>query len=170
MQKESQGYYTYKKGSKDEKVKINFNCNNGELTINYGYDTYTEDEQNILKDENHCLNKHSLKQMDYDYDVGKCEEGLLLESSKSAGLECGYFLYNIKINSEKSLIYKTCDLFNIDMFSNTIKMEPKYFDEQVELIIRIQGETSFESYKAELYDIKGNKIKYDSITGKITIE
>ena len=86
MQKETYGYFTYKKGSKDEKVKINLNCNNGELTINYGYDTYTEDEQDILKDGNHCLNKQSLKQMDYDYDVGKCEESILLESSKSAGL------------------------------------------------------------------------------------
>ena len=56
------------------------------------------------------------------------------------------------------------------MFSNILKIEQKRFDEQVESIIRRQGDYTFESYKAELYDIKGNKIKYDSITRKITIE
>ena len=73
----------------EQKSKTNVNCNNGELTINFGYDTYTENEQNIFKNENYCLNKNSLKRNNYNYDVGKCEEGLLLESSKSAGLECG---------------------------------------------------------------------------------
>ena len=168
--KESYGYLAYMYDTTDIKYKLNINCNNGEMTISYGYDTYTENEKKILKNEEHCLNKHHLKEEDHEYDVGKCEEGLLLESSKSAGLECGYALFNIKINSERRLAYKTCDIFNLDLLSNIIKTEPRYFDEQVELIIRTQKFSSFESYKVELYDIEGNKMKYDSLTGKITIE
>ena len=58
-------------------------------------------KKKILKNKEHCLNKHHLKEEDYDYDVGKCEEGLLLESSKNAGLECGYFLLILKLILKK---------------------------------------------------------------------
>jgi len=166
--KELYGVYLYN-GNPDIKSKMNINCNNGELTISLGYDTYTKNEQNILENENHCLNKNTLKLLDYNYDIGKCEKGLLLESSKSVGLECGYFLFNIKINSEKSLTYKTCNIFNLDILSNEIAMDPKIFNKQVESIINTHNYSSFESYNAEFYDIKGRKIKYDSTTRKIII-
>ena len=167
--KEYYGHRKYKKYL-PERTKMNINCNNGEFTINFGYDTYTENEQNILKNENHCLNKKSLKEKDFNYDVGKCEEGLLINSSKSLGLECGYFLYNIKINSEISLTYKTCDIFNLDMYSTILKIDPYYFDRQVASITYELSYTDFESYNAEIYDIKGNTIKYDFITQKIIID
>ena len=120
-----------------------------------GYDTYTTNEQNILKNSNHCLNKFYSKVFNNNYDVGKCEEGLLLDSSKTTGIECGYFLFNAKINSEKSLEYKTCYLFNLDFYSSMTKVEPKTFDELVGLIIKSLGYSSYESFNVEFYDING---------------
>ena len=47
--KELYGYIKYNHNSSLDIKKININCNNGELTLSLGYDTYTEKEQIILK-------------------------------------------------------------------------------------------------------------------------
>ena len=132
---------------------------------------YSEDEQKIFKNEKHCFKKKELKEEDIKYDVGNCEEGLIADSSKNFGLECGYFVYNIKIDSKNSIYYKTCNLFNYEMFYNISKLYPQFSDKYVMSIIdKIKGYDTYDSYTAEVYNKKGKKIKYDSITGKIIYE
>lgn len=54
------------------------------------------------------------------------------------------------------------------MLSNLTKINPQFADEDVEDIINNSGDyDSYESFIAEAYNKKGQKIKYDSKTGKI---
>ena len=151
------------------KYETTMNCNNGKLTINNDYE-YNEDEKKILTSKKHCLDKYNSKLSNYTYDVGKCEDGLLLDSSKKDGLECGYSLFNIKINSKKTITYKTCILFNFEMNYNLFKLSPDGQRNEVERIIKEQKYESFESYTFEQYNTKGKKIKYDSKNDKIIIQ
>lgn len=168
--KEEFGYLKYVQDQSIAKTETNANCKNGQFSISIGYDVYSQNELTILKDSNLCLNKYYLKITNKDYDVGKCEEGLLLDSSKSVGLECGYFLINAKINSEKSISYKTCFFFNLDYLSGLTTIEPETFDSLVQSIVLTHGYSSFESYTVEFYDVKGKKVTYDSTTKKTIID
>ena len=153
------------------KTDIKINCNNGEINMALLEKNYTENELNTLKDKNHCLQKKASKKGDYEYDVEKCEEGLIVDSSKKAGLECGYFVYNIKINQNESFTYKTCDLFNFNMLSSMTKINPQFAISDVENIISNSKEyDSYESFTAEVYNAKGQKIKFDSTSEKIVYE
>ena len=165
------GYTIYNKYNIPFEIEENITCNNGEISMIIDAKDYSENEQKILKDENHCLKKRELKETDINYDVGKCEEGIIVESSRNAGLECGYFIYNIKIDSKNSIYYKTCNLFNFDLLYNISKLYPQYSDKNVwNIINRIKKYDTFESYTSEIYNKKGLKIKYDSITGKTIYE
>ena len=168
--KEMFGYLKYVYGLSIPKTEINANCKNGQFSISTGNDVYSQNEQTILKNSNHCFNKFYLKIANKDYDIGKCEEGLLLDSSKSVGIECGYFLINAKINSEKSISYKTCFFFNLDYLSGITTVEADNFDNLVLSIVQSLGYSSFQSYTVEFYDVKGKKVTYDSTTKKIIID
>ena len=168
---EAYSYKIYNQYNTSFEIEDNITCNNGKISFVIDAREYSEDEQKILKNKNHCLKKTELKEKDIEYDVGKCEEGLLVDSSKNVGLECGYFVYNIKIDSQKSVYYKTCNLFNYELFYNISKLYPQFSDKYVMNIINnIKGYDTYESYTAEVYNKKGKKIKYDSITGKIIYE
>ena len=168
--KETFGYLKFVYGMQIPRTEINANCKNGQFSISTGNDVYSQNDQTILKDNNHCFNKFYLKLANKDYDIGKCEEGLLLDSSKSVGLECGYFLINAKINSEKSISYKTCFFFNLDYLFGITTIEPETFDNLVQPIVLSLGYSSFESYTVEFYDVKGKKVTYDSTTKKTIID
>ena len=168
--KETLGYLKFVYGLPISQTEVNGNCKNGQFSISTGDDIYSQNDETILKNSNHCINKFYLKITNKDYDVGKCEEGLLLDSSKSVGLECGYFLINAKINSEKSISYKTCFFFNLDYLSGIQTVEADNFDNLVLSIVQSLGYSSFQSYTVEFYDVKGKKVTYDSTTKKIIID
>lgn len=167
--KENYGTYMYNHNKKLTKTEVNIYCNNGQATYYFCEDNYTEDEISRLKNKNHCLNKYESKLYDYTYDIGNCKDSLLLDSSKNAGFECGNFNFYIKINSEKTLTFKTCNLFNLNLYSALSKFKPDFITYNIDTIALNQGYHSYESFTAKFNDEKGNTIKYDSITGKFNI-
>ena len=83
-----------------------------------------------------------------------------------------YFEYNINLASKRKVNYKTCFLFNLNMLSKFAKIDgSELFNEHdVEKIIHeIDKKDEIESFTGELYNSKGQKIKYDSKTQKIII-
>ena len=73
---------------------MTYDCPDGKVTTKFGYDTYTEEEIDILQSDEHCL--------DYLYNYRtfsskqECYDSLLLPSSINLGLTCGYYKYSIK--------------------------------------------------------------------------
>ena len=136
---------------------------------------YSEKEKNIFKDENHCLNIYHKKLKNYEFNTGECTSHLLLDSSKEAGLECGYFEYNITLESKKTISFNTCHLFNLKLFSKMSKVggnSDRMFNEDdfIDIIDSMGYDGYTESYTVEVHNSKGHKIKYDSRTNKYIIE
>ena len=176
MAKENDGYEFYKinKDAGEKTIsQVNYliKCSNGEVEYSMGGYTLTEKDKSIFTNEKHCLKLKELKSENYLYDVGKCQEGLLTDSTKKAGIDCGYQVYNIKVDSQNTITYKTCDLFNLKLMSKIVKMDYEENDlsNEIDLIISKQGIDKYESYTAEMYNIKGQKISYDSKTGKFEV-
>ena len=113
-------------------INMNINCNNGQVNFDLLDKEYTNSELETLKNETHCLRKKASKEKDHNFEVGKC-----VDSSKKAGLECGYLVYNIKINKDKTLSYKTCDLFNYYLLSSAFNLNPHFADDDVEKLLII---------------------------------
>ena len=176
IEKEETGYEIYE-GDKDAgeqtipQANYLLKCSDGEAELSVGGYTLTEKDKSIFTNEKHCLKLKQLKTENYLYDVGKCEEGLLTDSTKKAGIDCGYQVYNIKVDSQNTITYKTCDLFNLKLMSKVITIdygENQMFNE-IDSIISERGIDKYESYTAETYNAKGQKISYDSKTGKYEV-
>lgn len=168
---ETAAFYFLEWGIPLSVINMNINCNNGQVNFDLLDKEYTDSEIETLKSETHCLRKKASKEKDHSFEVGKCEEGLVVDSSKKAGLECGYLVYNIKINKDKTLSYKTCDLFNYDLLSSAFNINSHFGDDNVEAIINNSDEyDSYQSFTVEVYNKKGQKIKYDSETGKFSYD
>ena len=170
FEKEDLGYITYvENGGEIQRKEENLTCSNGQ--INFVEDgEFNENDQKKLKNENHCLNKFESKYSNYSYDVGKCEEGLLTDNAKKAGLECGYMVFKIKINSEKTINYKLCYPFELEFQYETVKLEHQYYPFHAKNFIKNYGYDNYESFTFEIYNTKGQKVKYDSKTDKIITE
>lgn len=168
LNKEINGYQKYNHQGEDQKKEFHLYCNNGEINYSIGGDEYTENEQKILTDKNLCYNKYYSKTLDYSFDVGQCEDGLLLDSSTKSGFTCGNLL--IKIKADKEINFQSCFPFNLAYFSNQIKTSLSLnFKNQlkafVDEIVEKQEITGYQSFTAEYYNKKGQKFKYDSKTG-----
>ena len=104
--RELNGYKIIIEGQEDfpEKKEEIVTCKKGVYRL-VEDNVYSEKEKNILKDENHCLNIFHKKLENYEFNTGECTSHLLLDSSKKAGIECGYFEYNIILESKKNYLF-----------------------------------------------------------------
>ena len=94
----------------------------------------------------------------------------MTDNAKKAGLECGYIVFKIKINSEKTITFKNCELFEFEILHQIFKLSSYSLVESAKFIIAYYKYENYESFTAEIYNTKGQKIKYDSKTDKIIIE
>jgi len=165
--REEEGYRNCVEGNNLEANTIY--CQNDEIKIEY---KYNDKEISNLKSEDHCLKIKAKKRADASFDVGKCEQKLILESSKKNGIECGTLEANIVLSSTKEIFkWKTCDLFNLKLYKGWLSYQPKLFYEMMYKIIEqndLKGKV--ESCTIELYNSKGDKITYDSKTDETNIE
>jgi hypothetical protein len=173
--KEMAGFIKYNYATEyqqiDLSVTLDLKCNNvEEMTFNVG--KYTDEEKKILLSSDHCL-KYTMNLMNPNI---KCENGLLLDSSKQAGLECGYaaiefkFKYGIDVPLPS---FKTCTIFNLDIYQRIInsglgegikdilkgsinEVLETFLPQQKELIKLI------DSFRIDFYDAKGNMVSYNS--------
>ena len=153
------------------KSETKMTCKNGEFS-SVIENNFTDEEKNILKNNNHCLNINNKKNRHTDFDVGECKDYLLLDSSKSDGIDCGSYVYNINLQSKNNVYYKTCNLFNLKLISKISNIQQLFDENSAEEIIHKMGiyGDKIESFTAEAYNSNGQKIKYDSRTNKIIIE
>ena len=173
--REKKGYKIIVEGQEfPEKEEEIVTCKNGVYRL-VEDNVYSEKEKNVLEDKNHCLNIYHKKIDNYKFNTGECTSHLLLDSSKKAGLECGYFEYNVTLESKTTISFNTCYLFNLNLFSKICEVKAyntifKY--EDLEDIIYSMGYESdyIKNFTVEAHNSKGHKIKYDSETDNVTIE
>ena len=140
----------------DLKIKATASCKDVELNTSFCYDEYTEEDKNIVKSEDYCLNYY-FESISNDFQ-GKhdCKNGKVLDSSKNAGLECGNIEIKVKMQGETQKM-KSCYLYSYDLFSKNSEFK--------ELIIGFFGNYRFGFYDSctfTLSDSNGeNRISFD---------
>ena len=154
------------------KIRQHYKCQKGDIELLYGYDNYTASEIELFESKKHCLYHfyHYLNMATFKPPTADdCYQAKILQSSLDNGLECGYYQFNIKFLTGESEIYKTCYLFNTDVIKDKRLDENSqgYFQTLAMNIANAQGKASM-SYTVEFSDAKGNKLKFDSLTQKVT--
>lgn len=164
--KEIWGYAIYNFGAGTSmKMEMTYTCKDGTASMKFGFDTYTDEEKEILGSENHCL--RYIYGMNEFTSKEECFNSELLPSSKKVGLSCGYFEFNIKYSDGTSENFKTCNLFNKDVITNG-HLDDKS-KETLESFVNSNAddEKIVLSYVVDFSDDKGNKVVYDSLTQSI---
>ena len=159
-----------------------YECKDGKSKFSYGYEKYTQNELNILKSDYHCLRyfyRYNLLDY-YEYDEKKdeyylkpvskdeCLNADYLQSSKDAGISCGYYEFKINYLGGTSETLTTCYLVSPNFYKNgEFDSQTK---NQIESFINYytsQNEKISQNYVAQFTDSEGNTYVYDSSTGKI---
>jgi len=147
--------------------KHNYDCQNGQIAYTMGGYEFTDADKQIMSEPTKlCLFKTFGEQ-------DNCEDGLILDSSKKSGFECGYTLYTIQA-SEKTISYITCNIFNINYYAELVKLSiksefKKSLSETADKIAMRKNYGKVISFVVEYYNLKGQKMKYDSKTDQFTI-
>ena len=112
-------------GRKNENIynfiyKQEIKCKEKSTNLGININSFNNKEINDLNSENHCLyyfSKSISNGKKNKFSKEKCFNADLIQSSKDAGIECGF--YNITLNFENGIIknYQTCYLFNPDFIN-----------------------------------------------------
>jgi len=109
--REINGFDKYKDESASEYDNLfaEYECRDG--TVNFNQ--FTEEEINILKSENYCLN-YFIQGLTEQKSVSleTCFKANLLSSTKSYNIECGYYSFDIFYNDGSQKNIKTCYFFD----------------------------------------------------------
>lgn len=167
LYKEIWGYVVYSvvKPDVDSKIEMIYNCKDGTWAFRFGFDTYTDEEIEILQSENHC--------MSYFYGLNEftskeeCFNSEILPSSKKAGLSCGYFEFNIKYSDGTSQTIKSCNIFNKDIITNNHLDDKSKENFESFVNTNKNNEKTVVSFVVALSDDKENSVVYDSLTQSI---
>ena len=141
--------------------------------INFSFEKYTDEEMNIFKNQNHCLNYY------YYSIVGnlivskeECENAEMLPSTKNMGIKCAYYEFTFTLDNDKKQYFKTCDLLDPEQ----IKSPTKEFIEELDdlgynymfyLEDYDKGDEDKYTFTIDISASDGISAKYDSTTGKL---
>jgi len=151
------------------KMKMDYNCKDGNATYLFGYDTYTNEEIKVLKSDNHCLR---FIYNDYLYNSSTSKENCfnsdLTQSSLNVGLTCGYFEFTIIYSDKTRDNIQTCNIFNKELIDYG-KLDEKT-KESFETVVNSNKNSSkiMLSYTVDFSDKNGNKLFYDSQTETVS--
>ena len=148
------------------KLRLIYECIDGKSINEFGYDTYTSEDIEILQSDEHCLN--------YIYNnrifssKEECYDSVLLPSSKDVGLSCGYFKYTLKYSDGSSDEIESCGIFNRDLIKQK-NIDDKSKESYQSFINSNKDEGKIVvSFEANLSNKEGQYIVYDSVTDSIT--
>jgi len=169
LSKEMFGYSAYKdKFSLNIellKSKVEYNCKDGNLTILYGYDTYTDDEIKVFQSGNHCLKYMYERNFSNTQEV--CFNSVLTQNAKDVGLTCGFFEFNIKYIDNTVDNIKTCNIFNKEV-ANYGNIDEKTKDSFTTIVNSKNVQKVVLSYTVEFSDESGYTLVYDSTKAKVS--
>ena len=148
------------------KLRMTYECADGQAISEFGYDTYTQEEIDILQSDEHCLN--------YVYGFSifsskqECYDSVLLPSSIKVGLSCGYYKYKIKYSDGSTFELESCGIFNRDSIKQQ-NLDDKSKDSFKSFVNSNKGDGKIVlSYEVSLSNKEGQYIVYDSALDRIT--
>ena len=103
------------------RYKKYYKCKDGNLNISVGYNNYSSSDKKAFNSIHHCFKYYRnqlLRGAPEDFNISKddCFKADLSQSSRDAGIECGYFEYKLNSKNGLSETFKTCSPFDFDSF------------------------------------------------------
>ena len=153
--------------------KIEYTCPKNSYTLNYGQGSFTQEEIDIIKSENYCLQLYyeGLYQLGYvsdfvtnEHTITKdiCMNGLTLPNSKNS---CGYTSFNFKLADGTTKTVSTCMMLS-SAFYETKNLD-KLLEEDFKKFNSF-GDESIVSFDVEMTNKDGKVLSYNSLTGGVT--
>lgn len=147
-----------------DETDINIKCQDGG-NIDIKYERYSEEDKSRLKSKDHCL-YYTYLSLQKPTPKLDCKNGILTQTAEKDGFSCGYYNFQIKSNNSDTIEYQTCFLFNKDVYGKIIVDED--IKDGINQIVK-DITSDYSSFKIDIYDGKGNEIKYDSETSQFVV-
>jgi len=176
---ESFAFLKYAIGLPTVSYSIQYTCKKKTYSINIEPGTYSEEEINILKDENYCMRLYFTGL----YELGvvsslfvterkeikreDCMNAKTLPNSKNT---CAFASFNFKLDDDTNQKVSTC------LYISKTSLDTKNLDEFLKKQFENMASSSFgedqtvESFEVEIADKNGKTLKYDSISGALIDE
>lgn len=156
----------YEKSPKDGLIQEIYNCSDGTQILSFNSSTYSKEDENIIKSNNHCF-KYSNRDLNVTKET--CYSADLTKPSIDAGLTCGYYEFDLKFKDESSDKFSSCYIFNDDIITT------KSLGHLIKSMIDNKVDDSSEGkelsyYKVRFSNSKNQILNYDSSTGNIDYE
>ena len=148
------------------KTTMTYDCADGQVTTKFGYDTYTEEEIDILQSDEHCL-YYALGYRTFS-SKQECYDSLLLPSSINVGLSCGYYKYSIKYSDGSTYELESCGIFNRDLINQQNLDDQSKNSVKSFVNSKKDGDKIMLSYEVSLSNKEGQYFVYDSALDRIT--
>ena len=161
-------------GSYIPELKYEFTCQKKSYTLSFGKGTFTDEEIEIMKDENYCLRLyyeglHLLGYVsniigDSERTITKdiCMNGKTLPKSQNS---CAYASFKFTLDDGTKETISTCMLVSTASFET--KNLDKLLEQDFAQFTDLKGQ-SIDSFEVEISNKDGNTLKYDSLTKTLT--
>lgn len=145
-----------------ENGKLDIKCKDGQGSLTIGKNQYTQRDKEILNSTNYCLYDiyDIIEKKDFNPKTINCGSKKLLDSSTKDGLECAYLDIHLEVENE-TLDVNSCILFDLDLYSR-IEIPEQY-------LAFIKEFTQDNSFSLVIQDSTGNKVFFDSKSGKFVV-
>ena len=159
------------------RYKKYYKCKDGNINMSVGYNNYSSSDKKAFNSIHHCFKYYRnqlIRGAPEDFNISKddCFKADLSQSSRDAGIECGYFEYKLNSKNGLSETFKTCSPFDFDSFVKVGRYEDftkssfSRFAEDYGLLLPYD----FENFTVYYIDSKGNSFIYNSVSNEITIK
>lgn len=163
----------YYEKSKNQ-FKYEYQCPKGKVIESSDDFIYTDEEKEILKKDNHCLNyEYKLKIKTIDkIEKSMCNNAVLLESTKKEGITCGFYDFEVYLKNGTKFNLGDCLLVNSALFKFNLETLKSYFNTIISDLLEIYNieldeEEAQYSFKTFVSDSKGTNKSFDSETGEL---
>lgn len=177
--KESYGFLKYAVGLTTPSFTIEYNCPKKTYSIHLEPGTYSEEEINILKDDNYCMKLYYTGL----YELGvvssrivterkeiKREDCMNAKTLPNTKNTCAFASFNFKLDDDTYQKISTC------LYISKTTLDTKNLDDFLKQEFQNMASSSFgddqtvESFEVEIADKDGKTLKYDSKSGALIDE
>ena len=154
MFKDSQSYISY-----------NFECPDGKFSFKYESKNYTAYEKGNLTSPKHCLKYYNDNKEITGKDI--CFNATIAQNG--TGVSCGFYEFDIKMNNNFTVKYKTCFLYNDDIRkTKNLGYLIKQMAEDVAVRESINKERVLQNYIMKGTNKQGKYFIYESLNDTVS--
>jgi len=169
MLKEISGmnFFRAEEGTNTTSQEVEITCKDGNLNMAVDINDYSEEEKARFKSDNLCLRfLNNYKEEVTNENI--CYDSIVATATETSGVSCGFFKYTLYFGDGTKGQFKTCFLFNNDIFkTKNLGYWTKTISITNALVNSLKFFNFFTNYKISFSNSNGDKLIYDSATDTV---